>query len=84
MHFLDGLDGILCCEVTLGVDGLAGREAVKMAERLADEQAHVSIFALGVGRGVEKTEMQKIIGVCGADKVAARYIPLYTLDEAPW
>ncbi|CAL8468573.1 g8113 [Coccomyxa elongata] len=66
------------------VDTFQGREAVKMAERLADEQANVSIFALGVGRGVEKTEMQRIIGVCGADKVALRYIPLCTLDEAPW
>jgi len=55
-----------------------------MAERLADEQANVSIFALGVGRGVEKSEMQRIISVCGADKVASRYIPLCTLDEAPW
>lgn len=63
---------------------LSGREAVKMAERLADEQANVSIFALGVGRGVEKSEMQRIISVCGADKVASRYIPLCTLDEAPW
>ncbi len=55
-----------------------------MAERLADEQANVSIFALGVGRGVEKTEMERIIAVCGDDKVALRYIALSTLDEAPW
>ena len=40
-----------------------------MAERLADEQANVSIFAMGVGRGVEKTELERIIAVCGADKV---------------
>ena len=62
----------------------AGREAVRMAERLVDEQAGVAIFALGVGRGVEKTELDRIIGVCGTDKAAARYMPLCTIDEAPW
>ncbi len=55
-----------------------------MAERLADEQANVSIFALGVGRGVERTELDRIVAVCGADKVATRYIPLCTIDENPW
>ena len=54
---------------TEGSAAVTGREAVKMAERLADEQANVSIFALGVGRGVEKTELERIIAVCGADKV---------------
>jgi hypothetical protein len=57
---------------------------VKVAERLADEQANVSIFALGVGRGVERTELDRIVAVCGADKVATRYIPLCTIDENPW
>ena len=62
----------------------AGREAVRMAERLVDEQAGVAIFALGVGRGVENTELDRIISVCGKDKAAARYMPLCTIDEAPW
>ncbi len=30
------------------------REAVAMTQRLADEQANVSLFAFGVGRGVDK------------------------------
>ncbi len=62
----------------------AGREAVRMAERLVDEQAGVAIFALGVGRGVEKTELDRIIGVCGQDLAPSRYMPLCTIDEAPW
>ena len=45
-----------------------GREAVKVAERLVDEQGNVSIFARGVGRGVECAELERIIAVCGADK----------------
>ncbi len=55
-----------------------------MAERLVDEQAGVAIFALGVGRGVEKTELDRIIGVCGEDLAPSRYMPLCTIDEAPW
>ncbi len=33
---------------------LQAREAVAMTQRLADEQANVSLFAFGVGRGVDK------------------------------
>ena len=55
-----------------------------MAERLVDEQSGVAIFALGIGRGVEKAELERIIAVCGRDKAAARYTPLCTIDEAPW
>jgi hypothetical protein len=55
-----------------------------MAERLVDEQSGVAIFALGVGRGVEKGELDKIIGVCGEDKALQRYMPLCTIEEAPW
>lgn len=57
-----------------GAGARAGREAVKVAERLVDEQANVSIFALGVGRGVERTELERIIAVCGADKVSGSRI----------
>ena len=62
---------------------LSGREAVEMAEQLVDEQAGVAIYAFGVGRGVDKTELEKIINVCGphADN---RYMALCTNDEAPW
>ncbi len=33
-----------------------------MAEQLADEQRHVSLFAYGVGRGVDRAELLHIIG----------------------
>ena len=55
-----------------------------MAERLVDEQAAVSIFAFGVGRGVDKTELEKIINVCGPCVADTRYMALCTNDEAPW
>ena len=65
---------------------LPGREALDMAARLADEQANVSIWAFGVGRGVERTELERIIGVCmpPGGACSSRYVPLCTRDEAPW
>ena len=48
------------------------REAVAMTQRLADEQANVSLFAFGVGRGVDKVS-------CGP----VRYEQLIE-DVAPW
>ncbi|KAK9829572.1 hypothetical protein WJX72_006550 [[Myrmecia] bisecta] len=67
------------------VDPFQGREAMEIAERLADEQANVSLFAFGVGRGVEKTELERIIGVCGgASACDTHYMPLCTRDDAPW
>ena len=49
-----------------------------MAERLVDEQSGVAIFALGVGRGVEKSELDRIIAVCGPDEGGlALHAPLH-------
>ena len=39
---------------TVLTTSLQAREAVAMTQRLADEQANVSLFAFGVGRGVDK------------------------------
>ena len=78
---------VTCCmSGALSLTGAccAGREAVRMAERLVDEQSGVAFFALGVGRGVEKSELDRIIAVCGPHVAASRYTPLCTIDEAPW
>ena len=72
------------CKQPLAGFACPGREAVEMAERLVDEQAGVSIFAFGVGRGVEKTELEKIINVCGPGAAETRYMALCTSDDAPW
>ena len=56
-----------------------------MAARLADEQAGVSLHAFGVGRGVDRQELIHIVGGAGgADGAEGHYLPLCTLDEAPW
>lgn len=67
------------------VDPYQGREAVEMAERLVDEQGPcVSIWGFGVGRSVDKTELEKIINVCGPKSADNRYLALCTNEEAPW
>lgn len=56
-----------------------------MAERLVDEQGPcVSIWGFGVGRSVDKTELEKIINVCGPKSADNRYLALCTNEEAPW
>ncbi|PNH12224.1 Ankyrin repeat domain-containing protein [Tetrabaena socialis] len=44
------------------VDSYQAHEARQMAEQLADEQRHVSLFAYGVGRGVDRAELLHVIG----------------------
>ncbi|GIL70492.1 hypothetical protein Vretifemale_1233 [Volvox reticuliferus] len=44
------------------VDSYQAHEARQMADQLADEQRHVSLFAYGVGRGVDRAELLHIIG----------------------
>ncbi len=44
-----------------GVPAVQARDAHDMARRLADEQPHVSLYAFGVGRGVDKQELVHII-----------------------
>lgn len=65
-------------------------QARQMAERLADEQRNVSLFAYGVGRGVDKTELLNIIGTSAGNesgsKTAAveRYLDLYVQEGPIW
>ncbi|KAI8466761.1 MAG: hypothetical protein J3K34DRAFT_472320 [Monoraphidium minutum] len=71
------------------VDGYQSREAKArgraMAARLADEQAGVGIWALGVGRGVDRQELVRILaGAAGPDDAAARYVDLCVRDDVPW
>ncbi|EFJ51063.1 collagen-related protein [Volvox carteri f. nagariensis] len=44
------------------VDSYQAHEARQMAEQLADEQRYVTLFAYGVGRGVDRAELLHIIG----------------------
>ncbi|GLI58796.1 hypothetical protein VaNZ11_000557 [Volvox africanus] len=44
------------------VDSYQAHEARQMSDQLADEQRHVSLFAYGVGRGVDRAELLHIIG----------------------
>jgi len=49
------------------VDGYQASEAVEMAGRLVDEvSSSVSLYAFGVGRGVDKAELLRIVGAGGA------------------
>lgn len=61
-----------------------------MAAMLADEQPHTTMFAYGVGRGVDRAELLSIIGAArpyaGSAYHApeARYLDLFHREEAPW
>ncbi|GFR43717.1 hypothetical protein Agub_g4828 [Astrephomene gubernaculifera] len=49
--------------VVLLTDGrVDSHQAHEVADQLADEQRHVSLFAYGVGRGVDRAELLHIIG----------------------
>ncbi len=62
---------------------LAGRETAEVARRLADELS-ARIFAMGVGRGVVRCDLEQIVAAGGAPDAAERYLPLRTLADAPW
>eukprot|EP00898_Chlorokybus_atmophyticus_P005802 jgi/Chlat1/6222/Chrsp44S05811 len=68
------------------VDSHQAREAVERAERVADELENVSLFAFGVGRGVDKAELTRIVSAVDGNKHGdnGRYLGLRTLEEAPW
>ncbi|KAL4432544.1 hypothetical protein ABPG77_000481 [Micractinium sp. CCAP 211/92] len=66
------------------IDSHQSREAADMAARLGDEQAHVRLHAYGVGRGVDREELLRIIGGREPETAADRYLGLMVLDEAPW
>lgn len=56
----------------------------QMAERLADEQRNVSFYAFAVGRGVDKSELMRIISANEQDSAADRYMDLCVRNESPW
>ena len=73
------------------IDSYQAREAHDMTARLADEQGRVEMHAFGVGRGVDRRELLRIISgaygkgvTCDSDAAASRYLPLMILDDAPW
>lgn len=66
------------------VDAYQAHEARNMMERLADEQANVSLHAFGVGRGVDKVELLHIISACSKGDPEDCYMGLRVLDEHPW
>lgn len=67
VHCLQGVHQ----QVFNGSPGFDVLQAVRMMERLADEQANVSLHAFGVGRGVDKAR-------CSAS------MPLAPMDLRPW
>lgn len=66
------------------VDSHQANEASAMAARLADEQANVSLYAFGVGRGVDAAELIHIISGAETKDADQRYLELCVRDEAPW
>ncbi|MEW5299638.1 MAG: hypothetical protein WDW38_004313 [Sanguina aurantia] len=72
------------------VDAYQSKEARQMAERLADEQRNVSLFAFGVGRGIDKTELLNIIGTSAGNESGSptaateRYLDLYVQEGPIW
>lgn len=63
----------------------AGREAVALTERLADEQQNFSMFALGVGCAIDRMELNKLIRACGQHiDPDGRYLALAEHPESPW
>jgi hypothetical protein len=69
------------------IDGYQAREAAAMVARLADEQAHMSLWAFGVGRGVDSAELVRIIegpGDCAAGLGRERYMDLCVRDDPHW
>jgi len=67
------------------VDGYQASEAVEMAGRLVDEvSGQVSLYAFGVGRGVDKAELLRIVGAGGPAPDDSHYLGLCTYEDAPW
>lgn len=66
------------------------REARNVASQLADEQPGACMFAFGVGRGVDRSELLHIAEVApprGSAKLKPpeeRYMDLFYKEEAPW
>lgn len=66
------------------IDHYQGREAVAAARSLAEEQANVSMYAFGVGSGVDRLELDKIVAATGCSDLDCRYMPLAVHPESLW
>jgi uncharacterized protein YegL len=68
------------------IDSFQSHEAKEITARLVDEQGNVALHAFGVGRGVDRVELLRIVGgACPSGEDAAnRYLPLMVLEDAPW
>lgn len=66
------------------IDDNQGKEAIAMARQWADAQADVSIYAFGVGCGVDRTELDKIVAACGCTDPDCRYMALAVHPESLW
>jgi len=42
------------------------------------------VFAMGVGRGVVRCDLEQIVAADGGGDASERYLPLRTLSDAPW
>jgi uncharacterized protein YegL len=68
------------------VDSYQAREAAATAGRLADEQQGVQVWAFGVGRGVDRSELLRIVGAAtqAGARPEDRYLELCVREEVPW
>lgn len=67
------------------IDSYQVREARDMVSRLVDEEHVAAVHAFGVGRGVDKQELIRIISAACPEHAANNYyLPLLVLDDAPW
>lgn len=75
------------------IDSAQAREAKQMTQQLADEH-HPSMFAFGVGRGVEKEQLEDVIAPCAPNPEthagrkymapSERYMDLFYKLDGPW
>lgn len=72
------------------VDGHQAKEARQVAAMLTDEQPNTTIFAYGVGRGIDRMELLNIVATappshgCKYQDPESRYLDLFYREEAPW
>ncbi|GAX79674.1 hypothetical protein CEUSTIGMA_g7115.t1 [Chlamydomonas eustigma] len=72
------------------VDSYQSKEAHQVTAMLADEMCNTTMFAFGVGRGVDRAELLSILAPASGNNsnkyndAEARYMDLFFKDEAPW
>jgi uncharacterized protein YegL len=74
------------------IDSAQAREAMSMSQQLSDEH-NPTMFAFGVGRGVERDQLEDIISPCAPSsetagakyqKASERYVDLFFKLDGPW